>query len=161
MLYMLGAVDPGSDPDRAYRRLYSSAQTTAMKAVVKNADFLRDSYVVGKIRKNIKEAIQRAKLGRVWIRGNYQFLISDPVAQCQSALGLDPVGVVPADHVWCDFWRRRLATEGQSVGFVPKGSIGPGPWVDVCRSPMIDQHEHNVSTVMVGDAEADRWLLEI
>lgn len=158
MLYMLGAVDPGSDPDRAYRRLYSSAQTTAMKAVVKNADFLRDSYVVGKIRKNIKEAIQRAKLGRVWIRGNYQFMVSDPVAQCQAALGLDPVGVVPANHIWCDFWRKRLEAEGQSLDPPPKGACGPGPWVDVCRSPMISQHEHDPSTVMIGSAEADRWL---
>ena len=157
LLYMLGPADPGSTPEQAYRQLYSSAQTVAMKAAVKNVAFLRDSHVLRKLRKNIKEAIQRAKLGRVWVRGNYQFLISDPVAQCQSALGLDPVGVVPADHVWCDFWRRRLAP-GPNLPTPPKGPCGPGPWVDVCRSPMIDVHEHNPSTVMVGDEEADRWL---
>jgi len=158
VLYMLGAADEGSLPQRAYRKLYSSAQTVAMKAVVKNNAFLADPHVQAKVRKNIKEAIQRAKLGRIWIRGNYQFLVSDPVAQCQAALGLDPVGVVPANHVWCDFWRKRLEKEGQSLGFAPKGEVGPGPWVDVCRSPMIDVHEHNPSTVMIGNDEADRWL---
>lgn len=156
-LFMLGPVDAGSDAKKAYRRLYSSAQTTAMKAVVKNNAFLRDPYVKRKIRKNIKETINRAKIGKIWVRGNYEFLVSDPVAQCQAALGLDPVGVIPADHVWCDFWRRRFEAAPPTQER-PKGPVGEGPWVDVCRSPMIDVHEHNPSTLMVGDAEADKWL---
>ena len=157
-LFMLGPVDPGADGAYAYRRLYSSAQTTAMKAVVKNNAFLRDPYVKRKIRKNIKETINRAKIGKIWVRGNYEFMVSDPVAQCQAALGLDPVGVIPANHVWCDFWRQRIGAEGQSLDPPPKGACGPGPWVDVCRSPMISKHEHNPSTIMIGNAEADRWL---
>lgn len=157
MLYMLGEGDAGGDPDQSYRKLYSSAQTVAMKAAVKNDRFLKDPYVLGKVRKNIKEAIQRAKLGRIWIRGNYQFMVSDPVAQCQAALGLDPVGVVPANHVWCDFWRERFEAENPQQE-KPRGDVGEGPWVDVCRSPMISKHEHTPSTLLLGNAEADRWL---
>ena len=111
---------------------------------MKNNAFLRDPYVKRKIRKNIKETISRAKIGKIWVRGNYEFMVSDPVAQCQWALGLDPVGVVPANHIWCDFWRRRIEREGRPL--------------DVCRSPMISKHEHDPSTVMIGNAEADRWL---
>lgn len=30
-------------------------------------------------------------------------MVSDPVAQCQAALGLDPVGIVPKDTIWSSF----------------------------------------------------------
>lgn len=158
LLYLLGAPsEPQEGPTQAYRRMWSAAKTPAAKAAVKNADYLKDPYVQSRVRKTIKEAIRRAKLGRIWVRGNYQFMVSDPVAQCQSALGLDPVGVVPANHVWCDFWRRRIDPSAPK-GPAPKGECGPGPWLDICRSPMISRHEHCPSTLLLGDAEADRWL---
>ena len=100
LLYCFGAGSSGSE----YGGLYSKAQTTAMKAVVKNIKFLQDGYVQKKIYKNITESINHAKLGKIWIRGNYQFMVSDPVAQCQAALGLDPVGVVKKDQIWSKFW---------------------------------------------------------
>lgn len=157
LLYCLGASDPGT----GYGTLYGKAQTTALRAVAKNAAFLSDSYVRRKVYRSIADTIDHAKLGKVWVRGSYQFMVSDPVAQCQSALGLEPTGVVPANHVWCDTWRRRFldpSTPPQSLPHPPRGECGPGPYVDVCRSPMIDRHEHTPSTVMLDSPEADRWL---
>lgn len=139
MLYCFGAGSIGSE----YSGLYSKAQTTAMKAVVKNVDFLQDGYVQKRIYKNITESINHAKLGKIWVRGNYQFMVADPVAQCQSALGLNPTGVIGRDQVWSKFWTNRK----------PEGGL-----IDLCRSPMIDQHEHNPSELLVGDKEADYWL---
>lgn len=139
LLYCFGAGSSGSE----YSGLYNKAQTTAMKAVVKNVKFLQDGYVQKKIYKNITESINHAKLGKIWIRGNYQFMVSDPVAQCQAALGLDPVGVVKKDQIWSKFWMDKKPSGG---------------FVDLCRSPMIDQHEHNPSELMVGDEDANYWL---
>ena len=68
-----------------------------MKALVKNNAFLKDSYIQQKIYKNIAETINHAKLGKIWVRGNYQFMIADPIAQCQSALGLPVTGVLKKD----------------------------------------------------------------
>ena len=80
LLFMFG----GKSEDVTYERMYSSAQSTFMKAIVKNNEMLKDAHVQRKIYKNIVECINRAKIGKIWVRGNYQFMISDPIAQCQS-----------------------------------------------------------------------------
>ena len=121
--------------------MYGMAQTNIMKAVIKNVDFLQDTYVQSKIYKNITESINRAKIGKIWVRGNYQFMIADPVAQCQAALGLEPVGIIHKDEIYSNYWKSRGVNK-----------------VDLCRSPMIDQHEHNPCTVILDDEEADYWF---
>lgn len=136
LLYLFGQKGERSD----FRSIFGAAQTAPMKAVAKDARFLSDPYVQSRVRKSIAAAIDRAKIGKVWIRGNYQFMISDPVAQCQSALGLDPVGCLGPDEVYSRFWLSRGVAE-----------------VDCCRSPMIDCHEHNPMSVSASP-EAERWL---
>lgn len=138
LLYTFG---PKND-DAMFQSLYGSAQTNATKAIVKNVDFLKDTYVQRKIYKNIAETINKAKIGKIWVRGNYQFMISDPVAQCQSALGLEPVGLLRKDQVWSAFWRDRCI----------QGCV-----IDLCRSPMIDQHEHNPCEVVKNDEDMNYW----
>ena len=133
---LLYAFGPKSD-DAGFNSMYGTAQTNPMKAVVKNVKFLKDSYVQRKLYKSITETINRAKLGKIWVRGNYQFMIADPVAQCQSALGLNPVGLLKKDEVYSQFWNNLNVTK-----------------VDSCRSPMIDLHEHNPMNV-VRDDDAD------
>ena len=136
LLFMFG----GKSEDVTYERMYSSAQSTFMKAIVKNNEMLKDAHVQRKIYKNIVECINRAKIGKIWIRGNYQFMISDPIAQCQSALGLPVKGEVPAEHVWSNFWNERRV-EG---------------YVDVCRSPQIDTSEHNPSELYKSET-TEKW----
>lgn len=123
-----------------YQQYYGNAQANFAKAIIKNVDMLQDNYVRSKIYKNIVECINRAKIGKIWIRGNYQFAISDPIAQCRNALGLEPVGEIPADHIYSNFWRERGVTG----------------MIDICRSPMIDAHEHNPSTLFESE-NANYW----
>lgn len=137
LLFMLGS----KDEDAEYYDMYGTAQTNFMKAVVKSNAMLQDGYVQSKIYKNIVECINRAKIGKIWVRGNYQFMISDPIAQCRSALGLEPKGEVPADCIWSNFWNERGVT----------GTV------DVCRSPQIDAHEHCPSTLYKSE-ETEKWF---
>ena len=145
LLYAFGP----KDSDCTYNNLYGTAQTTAMKSLVKNINFLNDSYVQHKIYKNISETINKAKLGKIWLKGNYQFMVADPVAQCQAALGLPVTGVVKRDEIYSKFWQEQF-----------KESYKPGDKciVDTCRSPMIDRHEHNPMSVIMDNPEADKWL---
>ena len=136
MLYAFGTKSTNVE----YNNLYGSAKTTAMRALIKNANFLDDTYIQQKLYKNITESINHAKLGKIWIRGNYQFMISDPIAQCQAALGLPVTGVLKRDEVWSDFWTKRNAKV-----------------LDLCRSPMIDVHEHNPCNVHYSN-EASKWF---
>ena len=141
----------GSKSDKVqYNTLYGSAQSVPMKAIVKNTDFLNDKYIQQKIYKNIVESINHAKLGKIWIHGNYQFMVADPVAQCQSALGLPVTGILKRDEIYSNFWRTRWLQQDHPPD---KECI-----VDCCRSPMIDQHEHNPMSVLVKNEEADYWF---
>ena len=135
MLFTFGHKSSGVQ----FNSLYSSAQTPITKALIKNIDFLNDSYVQSKLYSNLVETIDHAKIGKVWIHGNYQFMISDPVAQCQAALGLPSDGLLQRDEIWSRFWTERNVHT-----------------VDLCRSPMIDVHEHNPCTVHYSD-EAAYW----
>lgn len=135
-LFMFGCKNEDVD----YNKVYSAAQSNFAKAIVKNNDMFNDTYIQRKIYKNIIECINRAKIGKIWVRGNYQFMISDPIAQCQSALGLPVKGEIPANCVWSNFWNERQV-EG---------------YVDCCRSPMIDISEHNPSKLYKSDA-TEKW----
>lgn len=134
LLYCFGGFNHGQEIE--YNDVYTRAQNLAMKAVVKNPAFLKDTYVQHKIYKNIVETINRAKLGKIWMRGNYQFMISDPIAQCRSALGLSPDGEIPGDNVYCKFWLDR-GLEGQDVVLL--------------RSPCLDKHEANPCTIYASE----------
>lgn len=136
MLFILGC----KDEDIEWGRYYGSAQANYSKALVKNKAFLKDTFVQRKIYQNISECINRAKIGKIWIRGNYQFMISDPIAQCQSALGLKVIGEVPANCVYSNFWNLR----------------GKPEKIDICRSPMVDKSEHNVSDLYTSE-NAECW----
>lgn len=136
LLYLFGCKGDNVD----YNQMYGSAQATFTKAIVKNNEMLKDEHVRRKIYNSIVETINKAKIGKVWVHGNYQFMISDPVAQCQNALGLNVEGLIPADSVYSNFWRER----------------GVNGEVDICRSPMIDEHEHNPSALYESD-EANYW----
>lgn len=138
LLYCFGGFN--GDDDVVYNDVYTRAQNLAMKAVVKDPSFLKDTYVQRKIYRNIVEAINRAKIGKIWARGNYQFAISDPIAQCRSALGLEPKGEIPADNVYSAFWNNLGVTSDVMIG----------------RNPCIDEHELNPCKIYKSE-EADYW----
>ena len=138
LLYCFGGFN--EDDEIVYSDVYTRAQNLAMKAVVKDPKFLEDTYVQRKIYRNIVEAINRAKIGKIWARGNYQFMVSDPIAQCQSALGLPVKGAIPADHVYSQFWN--------NLGVSGKIMLG--------RNPCIDEHELNPCT-LYRDENTDYW----
>lgn len=140
LLYSIGGFKDISIEEMSYNDVYARAQNLSMQAVIKDSNFLGDTYVQGKIYKNIIETINRAKIGKIWVRGNYQFAVSDPIPQCRSALGLDPKGEIPADHVYSNFWNNRGSSGNVFIG----------------RNPCIDEHEANVCTLYRSE-ESDYW----
>lgn len=120
--------------------LTSSCGNSFSKVICKNSNMLEDGFIQRKIYNYIKESIKQAKLGKIWVRGNYSFMISDPVAQCRNALGLNPSGLLDAKEVYSNFWNLR----------------NPNTKLDLCRSPMVDFHEHNICSLKKSD-ECDKW----
>lgn len=136
ILYNLGVRSGEED----LKEVYSSCGSIFTKAIAKNSFMLQDGYVQKKIRNAIKESIRQAKIGRIWVKGNYEFMISDPVAQCRSALGLSPDGLIPANHVYSNFWNTR--TDSHEVV--------------CCRSPLTHYGEVNPLN-LYHDNTAAKW----
>lgn len=142
LLYSLGGF---SNQEIKFSDVYGRAQSVAMKAVVKDVRFLKDSFVQRKIYRNIEESINKAKMGKIWVRGNFSMMISDPIAQCRSALGLDPSGELPGEKIYSNFWNDR-AEEGDEIV--------------LCRFPLLDKHEIN-HCALYRSEEADYWYQHI
>ena len=103
LAYNIGIKNPEDDLDN----IVNSCGSAFTKAIVKNSNMLEDGYVQRKIYNSIKESIRQAKLGRIWVKGNYQFMISDPIAQVRSALGLEVKGALQANEIYSNFWNER------------------------------------------------------
>ena len=132
------------NPSLSVESIINSCGSSFTKAIIKNPDMLQDGFVQRKIYNSIKESIRQAKIGRIWVKGNYQFMISDPVAQCRSALGLSPDGLLEANHVYSNFWNER-------------GTTG-----EVCllRSPLTHYSEVNVQELS-NTEEMRKWYKHI
>ena len=139
-LYSLAYNIGVKNPDDDFNEIINSCGSAFTKAIVKNSSMLEDGYVQRKIYNSIKESIRQAKLGRIWIKGNYQFMISDPIAQVRSALGLEPRGALQANEVYSNFWNKRNISG------------------EIClmRSPLTHYSEINVER-LADTEEMSRW----
>lgn len=95
-------------------------------------DMIEDSYIRSIILKECEAKMNGAKLGKLLVRGNFQFCVSDPLAQLQwieknhCGRNVDVVGFVPAGCIYSNYW---LDTEENIDTIV------------VMRSPLIDRNE--------------------
>lgn len=136
LTYNVGVKNPTLSVDS----IINSCSSTFTKAIIKNPEMLKDGFVQRKIYNSIKESIRQAKIGRIWVRGNYSFMISDPVAQCRSALGLSPDGLLPASYVYSNFWNNR-GVDGE---------------ICLLRSPLTHYSEVNIQRLANTD-EMKKW----
>lgn len=135
VMYSIGS----QDEDAKIEDMIANCGSIHTKAVAKNGNMLSDGYVKKKIYDSIKESFRQAKIGRCWCRGGYQFMISDPIPLLQNAAGVEIKGEIPANYTYSAYWN----------------NINPEK-IDLCRSPMVDRHEHNVVKLHNSDI-AKEW----
>ena len=123
LLYLLGS---RNDEDEEAEDIFKEVQMDFVKGIMVNPDLLKDEYVKSQILKTLKRKIKDAKIGRLWVRGNYSFQISDPYALCEWAFGLDVKGLVGKDEIYCNFWNSRTDSD----------------ILLTMRSPLVDTSEH-------------------
>lgn len=139
-LYSLAYNIGVKNPEDGLADIINSCGSSFTKAIVKNSSMLEDGYVQRKIYNSIKESIRQAKLGRIWVKGNYQFMISDPIAQVRNALGLEPKGALQANEIYSNFWNQRNVSG------------------EIClmRSPLTHYSEINVER-LANTEEMSKW----
>lgn len=102
------------------------------KIIEANPDFLNDKYVRSLILKECETKFNGAKLGKILVGGNFQFCISDPIAQlewiaqnhCNKDMQVQ--GVVGESCVYSNYWLNKTTDTREIV---------------LMRSPLIDRNE--------------------
>lgn len=118
-----GFTDMPSDGD--YKKLFQ-------KVIECNPNFINDKYIRSLILKECQSKLNGAKLGKLLVRGNFQFCVSDPIAQLQwiekkhCNSDVEVMGVIPAGYVYSNYW---LNAEDYTNEIV------------LMRSPLIDRNE--------------------
>ena len=114
--------------------------TGYLKAICVDFDLFDDDYIKRKVYQLAQKKIDDAKIGRLWVRGNYQSMIPDPYAMAQHAFGMEVTGLLQKGSHYSQFWVDRGVEE-----------------IDCLRSPMVDASEHKVSKVVFND-EIECWF---
>lgn len=131
--YGVGSEKKGVDAALAH------TDTGYIKALCADFDLFNDDYIRRKIFQLAQKKIDEAKIGRLWVRGNYQTMIPDPYALAQHAFDLEVTGLLPKDCHYSQFWVERGVEK-----------------VDCLRSPMVDASEHKVSSIICNE-EIEFW----
>lgn len=87
----LGITD-NSDVNSWQRALYTSKY------------MLGDPYVIDSVHRFIKKKMNDAKIGKLFVNGNYQIASGDPFALMQSICGLQVTGLLKAGECYSKFW---------------------------------------------------------
>lgn len=135
LLFLLGT----SDENDTVAKIFEKTNSTFAKAILYNDELLKDPYIKKKIYENIATKIKDAKIGRLWARGNYQCMVSDPLGQAQWAFKQKITGLLEEGEHYSRFWNDRDVAR-----------------VDACRSPMVDFHEHNILNFKK-NKETENW----
>lgn len=127
LLYLLGAQNSDFiEETENNEEILNEVEMNFVKGIMLNPDLLNDDYIKSQIYKTLKRKIRDAKIGRLWVRGNYSFQLSDPYALCEWAFGMSVNGLVGANKMYCNFWN--LRTNNKNI---------------LCsRSPLIHGSEH-------------------
>ena len=126
LLYLLGAQNSDFVEDYDCEEILNEVEMNFVKGVMLDPTLLKDDYVKTQIYKTLKRKIKDAKIGRLWVRGNYSFQLSDPYALCEWAFNMPVNGLIGANKMYCNFWN--LRTNQKSI---------------LCsRSPLIHGSEH-------------------
>lgn len=136
LLFLLGT----ADKNETVSQLLNKTNNNFAKAILYNHSLLKDPYIKKKIYEGISTKIKDAKIGRVWARGNYQCMVSDPYGQAQHAFGKKVTGLLNEHEHYSRFWNERNVKK-----------------VDACRSPMVDFHEHNILNLTKSE-KTEKWF---
>lgn len=110
----------GGDPVKSILFLKGEAQDESTfatsdddfaKALMIDDSIVNDKYVRGRISQLIRRKADRAKLGRIRVRGDYMVVSGDPYSLCQSMFHLPVTGLLKSGEVYSTYWDERDVSE--------------------------------------------------
>ena len=74
------------------------------RALYTSEYMLGDPYIIDSVHRYIKKKMNDAKIGKLFVNGNYQIASGDPFALMQSICGLEVTGLLKANECYSKFW---------------------------------------------------------
>ena len=74
------------------------------RALFTSEYMMGDPYVIDSVHRFIKKKMDDAKIGKLFVDGNYQIASGDPFALMQSICGLEVTGLLKAGECYSKFW---------------------------------------------------------
>ena len=137
LLYLMGS---RNDELEDAEDIFNEVQMDFVKGIMVNPELLKDEYVKSQILKTLKRKIRDAKIGRLFVRGNYSFQISDPYGLCEWAFGMEVKGLLKKDEMYCQFWNERTSSKK----------------ILCSRSPLVHSSEHLVRDLATNE-DMEKW----
>ena len=135
LLFALGV----NNTEESIERFLKSNDKWWIKALIVNPECAKDRYIRTKLKELIRNRIKAGAVGEIYVRGNFQTMISDPYAYMEYVCGLEPKGLLRGGEYYCHYWNER----GVQV-------------VDSMRSPLTYRVEH-VKAKLVCNEETEHW----
>lgn len=135
LLFLLGI----NNTKESINNFLRSSDNYWLKSLVLNPDLKNDKFIRTKIRSLIKNKIKKGCMGDIYVKGNFQTLVSDPYAYMQHVCGIEPTGLLNKDEFYSNYWNEHNVTQ-----------------VDGMRSPLTFRSEHVVMNLKK-NAETEKW----
>ena len=74
------------------------------RALYTSEYMLGDPYIIDSTHRYIKKKMNDAKIGKLFVKGNYQIASGDPFSLMQSICGLKVTGLLKSDEIYSKFW---------------------------------------------------------
>lgn len=100
LLYLLGRL-----ANNGYNSgIFDEITDNVTKSLLLNNKLIDDPYVQTYITRSLNKKIKESYIGNLILDGNYQIMISDPVALVQHALGLSATGLLQRNEHYSTYW---------------------------------------------------------
>ena len=110
-----------------------------IRALLSNPNVYKDKYIQEKIYSYLTGIIKRACLGAIPVRGNFQYMVTDPYAYMQFVCGQEPTGLLQEGEFYSNYWNKLGITK-----------------VDSMRAPLTHFSEHTPLT-LIKNEETEEW----
>lgn len=78
-----------------------------LKLLLLSEESIKDPYVRNYLTSSLNKKIRESYTGKLLMEGNYSFLIIDPLALAEHALGMKVEGILKESEYYSDFWNRK------------------------------------------------------
>jgi len=105
------------------------------KAILIYPELMNEKYISDRIANSLQKRMKEAKLGKLFFRGNYVPMVSDPYAQAEWILGKTPKGLLGEGEHYSKYWT------GAGEEFVAGGRSPLTHNSEMCKFELVDREE--------------------